>query len=150
MVARGHRTAALALAVLVGAVATLFGAPAAARPGDPAGARPGVPVGSPRPVAGAPGDLCSVEEWQADFRACAEKLSDVGTARAQCLVAPTPSAPDSGLAGWFAARPESATEPGPKGIYSRYGYAGYSYTTYDLGCLSTLAHPDYKDRKSVV
>lgn len=142
MVARGHRTAALALAVLVGAVATLFGAPAA-------GARPGVPVGMPGPVAGAPGDLCSVEEWQADFRACAEKLSDVGTARAQCLVAPTPSAPDSGLAGWFAARPESATEPGPKGIYSRYGYAGYSYTTYDLGCLSTLAHPDYKFENTV-
>ena len=43
-----------------------------------------------------------------------------------------PGAPDSGLAGWFAARPDSSKQPGPKGLYSDYGYAGYSYTTYDV------------------
>ena len=36
--------------------------------------------------------------------------------------------------------PTSSTKPGPQGIYSEYGYAGYSFTTYDLegGCASTL------------
>ena len=59
--------------------------------------------------------------------------------RSQCLNAPTPGTPDSGLAGWFADRPDSSTEPGPQGLYSQYGYAGYSYTTYDIdgGCAST-------------
>jgi hypothetical protein len=94
----------------------------------------------------APGDLCSTEQWQANFRACVDKLQDVTGDRAQCLAAPVPSTPDSGLAGWFAARPDSAKQPGTKGLYSEYGYAGYSYTTYDIegGCASTVLHPDYK------
>jgi hypothetical protein len=29
-------------------------------------------------------------------------------------------------------------------LYSKYGYAGYDYTTYDIGCADTLMHPDYK------
>ncbi|SNY04341.1 hypothetical protein [Paractinoplanes atraurantiacus] len=94
----------------------------------------------------APGGACSVEEWQQDIPGCVKRLNEVGSARAQCLNPPTPSTPDSGLAGWFAERPESSTKPGPQGIYSQYGYAGYSYTTYDLdsGCASTLVDPDYK------
>jgi hypothetical protein len=94
----------------------------------------------------APGGACSVEEWQQDFKGCAGRLANVGESRATCLTPPTPSTPDSGLAGWFAERPESATKPGPQGIYSQYGYAGYSYTTYDLdsGCASTLVDPDFK------
>ncbi len=41
--------------------------------------------------------------------------------------------------------------PAPQGIYSEYGYAGYSYTTYDLdsGCASTLIDPDYKFETTV-
>jgi hypothetical protein len=99
----------------------------------------------------APGGLCSTEEWQADFKACVNRLTDVSADRAQCLMPPTPSTPDSGLAGWFAERPASATKPGPQGIYSKYGYAGYSYTTYDLdsGCASTLIDPDYKFETTV-
>jgi len=135
------RTRALALVVLLAAVGTLFGVPA------PAAAAPG-PAAAPSPAAQAPG-LCSVEEWQTDFRACVDRLNDVSEQRAQCLTAPTPSAPDSGLAGWFAAQPESATQPGPKGLYSRYGYAGYGYTTYDIGCVSTVMHPDYKFENTV-
>ena len=27
------------------------------------------------------------------------------------------------------------------GLYSQYGYAGYDYTTYDVGCVSPLTHP---------
>ncbi|XVU25162.1 MFS transporter [Actinoplanes sp. CA-054009] len=94
----------------------------------------------------APGGACSVEEWQQDIPGCVKRLGEVGSSRAQCLNPPTPSTPDSGLAGWFAERPESSTKPGPQGIYSKYGYAGYNYTTYDLdsGCASTLVDPDYK------
>jgi hypothetical protein len=129
-----RRVLAMLVAVGVLALATVVwpfaGAPAAAAP---------VP-------ARAPGDVCTTQEWQADFRACVGKLKDVGAATADCLKPPTPGAPDSGLAGWFAARPESAKGPGPQGFYSTYGYAGYGYTTYDVdgGCASSVLHPDYK------
>ena len=104
--------------------------------GQPAAAAPG--------SARAPGQLCTTGEWQADFRGCVDNLQDVGAARAQCLQAPTPGTPDSGLAGWFASRPESADQPGPRGLYSDYGYAGYSYTTYDVGCAAGLVNPEYR------
>jgi hypothetical protein len=92
----------------------------------------------------APGTLCAADEWRADFRGCVDLLQDIGVARAACLQAPTPGAPDSGLAGWFADRPPSAGQSGPRGLYSEYGYAGYSYSTYDLGCASGLTNPEYK------
>ncbi|AGZ46552.1 hypothetical protein AFR_41490 [Actinoplanes friuliensis DSM 7358] len=99
----------------------------------------------------APGGACSTEEWKNDLRGCVDRLTDVAGDRAECLKPPTPSAPDSGLAGWFAERPESSTKNGPQGIYSQYGYAGYSYTTYDLegGCASTLIDPEYKFETTV-
>lgn len=92
----------------------------------------------------APGTLCTTAEWRTDFRGCVDRLQDVGAARAACLQAPTPGTPDSGLAGWFADRPGSASRPGPRGLYSEYGYAGYSYSTYDIGCASGLINPEYK------
>lgn len=100
---------------------------------------------APPPVAQAP-DVCTIDEWRANFRACVDKLPEVGAARAQCLKAPTPGNPDSGLAGWFAGKPGNATTSGATGMYSRYGYAGFSYTTYDIegGCVATLMHPDYR------
>jgi hypothetical protein len=109
---------------------------------------------SAAPVEGplrAPGGACSTEEWQKNFSSCVTRLTNVTASRAQCLLPPTPSTPDSGLAGWFAERPASSTKPGPQGLYSRYGYAGYSYTTYDLdsGCASTLIDPDYKFETTV-
>ncbi|HWH00290.1 MAG TPA: MFS transporter, partial [Pilimelia sp.] len=135
------RALALFFALALTALATV------AWPVTPAAA---TPAGAPTAVpARAPGDLCSTQEWQADFRACVARLKDVGEARAQCLKAPTPGAPDSGLAGWFASRPDSAKRNGPQGIYSEYGYAGYSYTTYDIGCAATLMHPDYKFENTV-
>ncbi len=33
--------------------------------------------------------------------------------------------------------------------YVDYGYAGYSYTTYDIGCAPTVMHPDYKFENTV-
>ncbi|NES14709.1 MULTISPECIES: MFS transporter [Micromonospora] len=94
----------------------------------------------------APAELCSTKQWQADFRACVAKLQAVTDDQVTCRNAPVPSAPDSGLAGWFASRPDSAKLPGPKGLYSDYGYAGYSYTTYDIdtGCATSVLHPDYR------
>lgn len=147
-----ERAVALALTVLIGAVATLFSAPAFASP--PAIAAPDGVLASPgggaagRPAAQAPAGLCSVEEWQADFHKCVDKLSEVNDPT-QCLTAPTPSAPDSGFAGWFASRPESSMQLGPQGIYSDYGYAGYSYTSYDTGCLSGLTDPGQKFENTI-
>ncbi|MEV4658975.1 MFS transporter [Micromonospora sp. NPDC049301] len=128
----------LALGVLAGATLTwpLIGAEAAA-------AAP--------PAAQARADLCTTQEWQADFRACVKKLQQVAESEANCWRPPTPTAPDSGLAGWFASRPESSKQPGPKGYYSDYGYAGYGYTTYRVegGCASSVLHPDYKFSNTV-
>ncbi|GAA1754048.1 hypothetical protein GCM10009681_26450 [Luedemannella helvata] len=106
-------------------------------------------AGPAAPVAQAPG-LCTVKEWQADIQGCVERLKDVTAQRVQCLKAPTPEAPDSGVAGWFATRPEAGKHDGQKGYYTSYGYAGYSYTTYDVGgCVPTLMHPDYKFENTV-
>ncbi|MDG9673320.1 MFS transporter [Micromonospora sp. DH14] len=123
----------LALGVLAGASLTwpLIGAEAAA-------AAP--------PAAQARADLCTTAEWQADFRACVGKLQAVSEDQVTCRNAPTPGAPDSGLAGWFAAAPPTETANGVAGRYSLYGYGGYSYNTYDIGggCASSVLHPDYQ------
>ncbi|MEV0426991.1 MFS transporter [Micromonospora sp. NPDC050495] len=104
------------------------------------------PAYAATPVAQARAELCSTKQWQADFRSCVAKLKEVSEDQVECRNAPVPGTPDSGLAGWFAARPDSAKLPGPKGLYSDYGYAGYSYTTYDVdgGCASSVLHPDYR------
>jgi len=135
-----RRAGAATLTVLVALVASIAWAVAA----------PSTASAAPTPTR-APSGPCRVEQWQKNFRACVDALADVSADRAQCLKAPTPSTPDSGLAGWFAERPSSSTKPGPQGIYSRYGYAGYSYTTYDLdgGCASTLIDPEYKFETTV-
>ncbi|GIE34203.1 hypothetical protein Ait01nite_072480 [Actinoplanes italicus] len=98
------------------------------------------------PPAQVPGGACSVEEWQQDFRACVDRLAEVTGARATCLDPPTPSTPDSGLAGWFAERPASSTKNSFPGLYSDYGYAGYNFVTYDMegGCASTVVAADQK------
>ncbi|MGC4852685.1 MFS transporter [Micromonospora sp. DT4] len=123
----------LALGVLAGATLSwpLLGAEAAA-------AAP--------PVTQARADLCTTAEWQADFRACVGKLQEVSEDEVKCRNAPTPGTPDSGLAGWFAAAPPAEATNGIAGRYSLYGYAGYSYNTYDIGggCASSVLHPDYK------
>ncbi|MEU8160632.1 MFS transporter [Micromonospora parva] len=123
----------LALGVLAGASLTwpLIGAEAAA-------AAP--------PAAQARADLCTTAEWQANFRTCVDKLQAVSEDQVTCRNAPTPGAPDSGLAGWFAAAPPTETANGVAGRYSLYGYGGYSYNTYDIGggCASSVLHPDYQ------
>ncbi|MEV0901227.1 MFS transporter [Actinoplanes sp. NPDC049802] len=132
MVRRGLAFLTTLLVLVVASIAWAVAAPSSA-------------VAAP-PPAKAPGGACSVEEWQQNIQGCVSRLAEVGSARAQCLKAPTPNTPDSGLAGWFAERPESSDGLGFEGLYSKYGYAGYNYTTYDLdsGCASTLVDPDFK------
>lgn len=124
------RFAALACAAMVAGLAVLMGpAAASAAPDQPKAA----------PLAG----QCSVAQWQSpgDWDMCVAKLPDLNPSRLACLSAPTPETPTSGMAGWFASEPASSTQNGVKGLYSRYGYAGYDYTTYDVGCASPLTHP---------
>ncbi|MEV7621951.1 MFS transporter [Actinoplanes sp. NPDC089786] len=132
-----RRALATVLTLLVAAVASIAWAVAAPVPATAA------PV-----LERAPAGACSLEEWQKDMKGCVKRLAEVGEGRAQCLNAPQPSTPDSGLAGWFAERPKSGGFPG---LYSDYGYAGYSYTTYDLdnGCASSLIDPEYKFETTV-
>lgn len=98
---------------------------------------------TPLPPANPLSGQCSVEEWQSpsNFSMCVGKLKPVPAEVAQCLSAPAPETPDSGMAGWFASEPASSKENGPTGLYSQYGYAGYDYTTYDQGCVSPITHP---------
>jgi hypothetical protein len=133
---------ALVLTILVAAVASLSWsvAPTFAAPGGAAVTQ--VPTQ-------APGGLCSTEEWQVNFRDCVSRLNKVAANSTDCLREPTPSAPDSGLAGWFAERPASSTKPGPQGIYSEYGYAGYSFNTYGLGCIGDVTAPDVKFENTI-
>ncbi|WP_344618278.1 MFS transporter [Dactylosporangium salmoneum] len=110
-------------------MATLFGAPATLATASPAYA---------------PTDkLCSVDEWHnpANFNRCAASLKSDIASRASCLDAPTPDAPDSGMAGWFAQRLPSSKENGIQGLYSQYGYAGYDFNTYDLKCAAAITNP---------
>jgi hypothetical protein len=134
MVARAPaRIAALLLAVGVLAVATIVWPAVGA-------------AAAPPPTTQARAELCTTQEWQADFRACVDKLQDVTEAQAECLSPPTPGTPDAGLAGWFASAPSEEAAGGIVGRYSLYGYAGYGYSTYDVdgGCASNILHPDYK------
>ncbi len=92
---------------------------------------------------------CDVKEWVADPDGCAARLADVSAARASCLEAPPPDSPEDGLGGWFASRPDADKVSGQRGFYTEFGYAGYAYTTYDIGCQQTLMHPDYKFENTV-
>ncbi len=135
-----RRASAAVIALLVAAVATISWSFLAPRPAAAA------PVAGP--VAQAPGGLCSTEEWQANFRDCVNRLQDVASSETSCLTPPTASTPNSGLAGWFADAPRASAE-GVSGLYTRYGYAGYNYTTYDVGCAATLIAPEYKFETTV-
>jgi hypothetical protein len=141
---------ALVAATLFTAVATLFGGPAA-----PVAAAPGsagaLSVASVAPLQDPEKQLCTTDEWRnpSNFQQCVDRLTDLASSQVSCVKAPVPGAPDSGVAGWFATRPEAYDQPGFKGQYTRYGYAGYDYTTYDIGCSPTLMHPEYKFENTV-
>src|SRR5205823_4512118 len=127
-----HRAGAFVAAVLVAAVGTVFWG------STPAAAAPDL------------GNQCSVQQWQdpAEWKSCVGKLHDLSSDEVQCVAAPIPEAPDSGMAGWFATRPTTAPSR-RDGQFTVYGYAGYDYTTYDIGCTPVLMHPDYKFENTI-
>ncbi|GIF40561.1 DMT family transporter [Actinoplanes xinjiangensis] len=131
MVRRGLAFLAALLVLTVASIAWAVATPAAA---------------AAAPPAQVPGGACSVEEWQQNFKGCVDRLAEVVDTRVGCLNPPTPNTPDSGLAGWFAERPASSTKNSFPGIYSDYGYAGYTFVTYDLegGCASPIVDADQK------
>jgi hypothetical protein len=135
-----NRAASALAATVVLFLGTFFGTPA-----DAASTQQPAPE---LPLVLAQGDPpCSLEEWnRLGLDRCIERLQEVAAQRVQCLRAPNPAAPDSGFAGWFASKPTWGAGPGggTQRLYSKYGYAGYDYTTYDIGCADTLMHPDYK------
>src|SRR5690606_421123 len=114
-----------------------------------ASAPPSSPLHSSASPASVVAALCSLEEWRVDPARCLHELPEVAGDRLPCLQAPTPDTPDAGLGGWFAERPEESRVSGIAGRYVQFGYAGYSYTTYDMGCAQTLMHPDYKFENTV-
>jgi len=85
---------------------------------------------------------CTTEQWQnPETRpGCIAELEPPTPSRQSCLDPPVPSAPDSGLAGWFVI-PQPERE-GPTGLYSNYGYAGYSFHLYDIDCLAGATDPN--------
>ncbi|MFG1605828.1 MFS transporter [Actinoplanes sp. NPDC049265] len=132
-----RRALATVLTLLVTAVASIAWAVAA----------PSAATATPLRV---PGGACNTQEWQQDFRSCLVRAKvDISDA-VDCKKAPTPSSPDSGFGGWFAERPPTSNN-GVRGMYSRYGYAGYSYTTYSPNdsCASSLIDPEYKFETTV-
>ncbi len=104
---------------------------------------------TPAQAAEAAATGCTTQEWSVDIPGCVARLADVSAARANCLLAPTPDSPADGLGGWFASQPDADKASGRKGLYTDFGYAGYAYTTYDIGCQQTLMHPDYKFENTV-
>jgi hypothetical protein len=95
-------------------------------------------------------DQCPVAEWQdpSRWQNCLGKLDNLTNDELQCVMAPTPEAPDSGMAGWFASRPVAAPSRAD-GLFMQRGYGGYDFTTYDIGCVPTVMHPDYKFENTI-
>lgn len=134
-----RRLPVYAAVVIVAAVATLFGGPV------------GPVAAAPAPMQAPDDKQCTVQEWRnpANFQDCADRLkSNISDAK-DCLNAPTPSAPDSGMAGWFTQRLPSSKEIGIQGRYSQYGYAGYDFSTYDLKCLAVVTNPSAEFENTV-
>ena len=72
---------------------------------------------------------------------------DINPFDTDCKEPPAPSRPDSGIAGWFLSEPRNPSTADPfapnatVSMYDVYGYAGLSYTTYDLGCGGSARDP---------
>ncbi|MGH3715008.1 MAG: DUF308 domain-containing protein, partial [Micromonosporaceae bacterium] len=110
---RRERRVSLLLAVMVGALGTVF--------------YPAVPAQAAE---------CRLEQWEKEWKKCAEQLPP---ANEVCLDPPVPGAPNSGLAGWFSERTKASEGPHNPGVYIDYGYGGYDFHTYGLRCGATAA-----------
>lgn len=128
-VGRGKLAAAV-LAIGVAALAVMFVPGSAAAEEDPKD----------------PSGVCALSVWQQDPVGCANALPQVP--KDACKEAPAPSAPDSGLAGWFATNPNIPPKTEAE-FYSRYGYAGYQMRLYDVGCLGGTPVDSYTGANSI-
>lgn len=97
-----------------------------------------------QPAQAAPKGLCSIAEWQdpRNFARCAQGAGDAANRTVNCVNAPTPRPPGSGLVGWVTSRPQSDVRGGVSGPYTRYGVAGYQLELYDVSCAGGVTHPD--------
>jgi len=127
-----HRVGAFVATIFVVAAGTMFW------PSTPATAAPNL------------SNQCDTKRWQdpTQWDFCVKQLDDLTTDEVQCVMAPIPEAPDSGMAGWFATKPDSAPS-NADGPFTVHGYAGYDFTTYDIGCVPTIMHPDYKFENTI-
>ncbi len=127
-----HRVGALIAAMFIAAMGTLVW------PATPAAAAPDL------------SRQCDTKTWQdpSMWNECLGKLDNLTSDELQCVMAPTPEAPDSGMAGWFASKPDSPASR-MDGPFTKNGYAGYDFTTYDIGCAQTVMHPDYKFENTI-
>jgi hypothetical protein len=83
------------------------------------------------PAASANAAECDPSQWKREWKRCAEQLPE---ATDPCLDPPVPSAPDSGLAGWFSSRTGASRGAHNPGVYIDYGYGGYDFHPYGLRC----------------
>ena len=83
------------------------------------------------PAAPASAAECRLADWKQEWKRCAEQLPE---ATDPCLDPPVPSAPNSGLAGWFSSRTAASRDAHNPGVYVDYGYGGYDFHTYGLRC----------------
>ncbi len=90
------------------------------------------------PAAPANAAECDPDRWKTEWKRCAEQLPEVTD---PCLDSPVPSAPDSGLAGWFSSRTAASRGAHNPGVYIDYGYGGYDFHTYGLRCGAAGADP---------
>jgi len=83
------------------------------------------------------------------FAQAASGANALPSAPWDCKTAPTASIPDTGLPGFFDPSPEPIPSPGDPWatppsttFYDQYGYAGLTWSTYDLGCVGGLTDVD--------
>ena len=97
----GLRVATLLAVVFLAATGTVFW------PASRASAAPGPGVPALPSLAG----QCTTQEWQdpSHWNDCVGKLQNLTQDEVQCVEAPTPETPDSGMAGWFATDPTLRT-----------------------------------------
>jgi len=109
------------------------------------------PLAGPAQAAPVPNGPCSQQDWQdpANFDLCVSHLPDLTEQEIQCVSPPTPANPTEGFGGFFAGEPDSSRQPGPKGLYSRYAYAGYEFDMYDTGCLQSTVDSRFNFENSL-
>jgi hypothetical protein len=104
----------------------------------------------PQPAQAAPsgpaGCGLNAKQWWNDPKGCLKQTPGGQLAHQECLQAPVPDLPQGGVGGWLVGDKAPVTS-GARGLYSTYGYGGYNFSTYDLGCaklgaVNAATHPE--------